>query len=193
MLTLVVVISLTFIATIKYLKYDLKKTATEEYLNEIISSVNSTPSLPQAFKDTYSKVYPSAFSTNFTFSIIHNIFGTGHQSCECGQLANQLWFSNKQSRIRQHLDYVAFVLTLEDNISQEKCFEYRASNSDFLYNAIGIHQAALTYFDKTLEVLTVEEQLGLILKLKNPSLYNERRRPETYADEIKKLKDETEE
>ena len=80
---------------------------------------------------------------------------------------------------------------LEDNVSQEKCFEYVATTSDFMYCAIGIHQAALTFFDKPLDSLAVDEQLGLILKLRSPTLYDEEKRPSLYVKGIKNLKDKT--
>jgi len=175
--------------TIWYAKYDLKRTLTTERLDTIINEINSTPSLPLSFKDTYSKVYPRAFKNSFTLSALN----TKQPACECAQLANQIWFGAKTSRIGKHLEYVAFVLTLEDRVSQEKCFEYRATQYDFLYNAIGVHQDALTYFNKPIDSLTIDEQLGLILKLRNAALFNERKRPDFYANGIKELKSKMEE
>lgn len=192
LLALVVVIAVALWATGWYLRYDLRRALTEEELSDIIADINSAPSLPQSFKDTYSDVHPRVFENNFTFSIIDHLLGNGSGASACSAAAKQQgWVSSNPSRARRHLDYVAFVLLLEDNVSQEKCFEYVTTTSNFMYCAIGIHQAALTFFDKPLDSLTVDEQLGLILKLRNPSLYNEEKRPAAYAKGIKNLKDKT--
>jgi len=187
-LTLVLIILLTSWATVVYFKHDLQKTLGEEKLNTIIGDIHSAPSLPQDFKDKYSKIYPGVFSTSYIRSMINGFGAKSGHPCECATIANHILHSSKSSRIRRHLEKLAFVQLLEGEISQEKCFEYRAARYDFLNNAVGIHEATITYFDKPLDSLNTEEQLGLILKLQNASLYNERTRPEMYREGIEKLK-----
>lgn len=62
------------------------------------------------------------------------------------------------------------------------------SRFDFLYNTKGPNEAAMFYYKRSLDNLTIDEQLGIILKIKNPSLYDNIKRPDKCDEAVKELK-----
>jgi hypothetical protein len=189
-LTTIILIIIIFLGTKTYLKYCVKKIVTENTINDLIDKINSAPTLPKSFKNIYSKVYPGIFKKNFTANTISIIFNQTSEQCPSRQVANNCLalLPNTKSIFDQRLNYVGFIWLLEDHISQEKCFEYLMSHWDFLNNTKGPNEAAIYYYKKTLDSLTLEEQLGIILKIQNPSLYDNTRRLEKYEEAVKKLK-----
>lgn len=68
---------------------------------------------------------------------------------------------------------------LERKFTKEEIMTMYLNRMDFLYNAVGIGTAAKVYFNKRAEELNHQEAAMLIGMLKNPSIYNPRRNPET--------------
>ncbi len=67
---------------------------------------------------------------------------------------------------------------LERLYSKEEIITMYLNQFDFLYNAVGIRQAARVYFNTTPDKLTLEQAALLVGMCKNPALYNPIRRPE---------------
>ncbi len=67
---------------------------------------------------------------------------------------------------------------LERLYSKEEIITMYLNQFDFLYNAVGIRQAARVYFNTTPDALNVEQAAMLVGMCKNPALYNPIRRPE---------------
>ncbi len=67
---------------------------------------------------------------------------------------------------------------LERLYSKEEIITMYLNQFDFLYNAVGIRQAARVYFNTTPDKLTIEQAAMLVGMCKNPSSYNPIRRPE---------------
>jgi penicillin-binding protein 1A len=61
---------------------------------------------------------------------------------------------------------------LEKRFTKEEIITMYLNQFDFLYNAVGIENAAKIYFNKTARTVTKEEAAVLIGMCKNPSLYN---------------------
>ncbi len=61
---------------------------------------------------------------------------------------------------------------LEKRFTKEEIITMYLNQFDFLYNAVGIDNAAKIYFNKTAKSLSKEEAAMLIGMCKNPSLYN---------------------
>mgnify|MGYP002620804303 CR=1 FL=1 len=68
---------------------------------------------------------------------------------------------------------------LERKFTKEEIMTMYLNRMDFLYNAVGIGTAAKVYFNKRAEDLNHQEAAMLIGMLKNPSIYNPRRNPES--------------
>jgi hypothetical protein len=190
LLTTIIALLIICLGTIAYLKHSAQQIITKKKLNDIIAKINSAPALPKDFKDIYSNVYPNIFNNNFNSNLISAILGNTQEQCPSRQVANNFWSlsANTKPDLMQKLNYAGFIWLLEDNVSQEKCFEYKVSCMDFLYNTKGINQAASYYYKKPLDSLTVDEQLGLILKIQNPSFYNNFSNQDKCDEGVKKLK-----
>lgn len=191
LLTGIIVLLISFWLTKAYLVHSVKQRVTESSINVLVKRINSAPALPQDFKDLYAKVYPGIFENDLTISTLKNLLGKTQKQCPSRQLANQFWFlfTNSKTFIGRKLDYLGFTWTIEEQVTQEKCFEYVVSIMDFLHNTKGPEQAARFYYHKDLNQLTTEEQLGMILKLDNPALYDNLRRPAYCDAAVKELMD----
>ena len=177
--------------TTAYFKYSVRQIVTEEKLNQIIKEINSAPTISRSFKDTYSKVYPDVFKDDFNTTLKNEILGNEQEQCPSRQVANQYWWliGDTKFEMNRKLLYAGLVWTLEDNVTQEKCFEYYMSHFDFTSNAKGINQSSLMFYNKSLDSLTVDEQLGIILLIKNPAYFNRQRFPDRYDKALERLKE----
>jgi penicillin-binding protein 1A len=72
--------------------------------------------------------------------------------------------------------YIA--VQLERHYTKEEIISMYFNYFDFLYNGVGIKNAARTYFDKAPIDLSLEECAMLVGMCKNPSLFNPVRNPE---------------
>ncbi len=61
---------------------------------------------------------------------------------------------------------------LEERYTKEEIITMYLNQFDFLYNAVGIENAARVYFNKSAKDLKMEESAVLVGMCKNPSLYN---------------------
>lgn len=101
------------------------------------------------------------------------------------QLAKLLYSpraNNKIERVFQKPVEWVIAAKLERFYSKDEIINLYLNKYDFNYNAVGIESAARTYFNKTPDVLNIEEAAMLIGMLKNSSLYNPQRRPEITRD-----------
>jgi penicillin-binding protein 1A len=101
------------------------------------------------------------------------------------QLAKLLYSRNARNKIERLFQKpVEWVIAanLERLYSKDEIINLYLNKYDFNYNAVGIESAARTYFNKTPGDLNIEESAMLIGMLKNSSLYNPQRRPETTTE-----------
>ena len=101
------------------------------------------------------------------------------------QLAKLLYSpraNNKIERVFQKPVEWVIAAKLERFYSKDEIINLYLNKYDFNYSAIGIESAARTYFNKTPDLLNIEEAAMLIGMLKNSSLYNPQRRPEITRD-----------
>ncbi len=182
------VLSLVF--TRLYLKHSTLNLIGEQQFQDLVSKIKATPALPQNFKTTYAKVYPGVFENSETKSALSSLFQRKMLPCPGRWIANENWhmFGSSASNFGRKLNYLGFMWLLEEEVSQEQCFEYYLSHFDFLHNTKGPHEAAEFYYHKGLDSLSVDEQLGLILKIQNPAYFDETRHPERCATRIKVIK-----
>lgn len=91
------------------------------------------------------------------------------------QLAKQLYSSpadNLWHRLMQKPIEWAIAVKLERYYTKDEIESMYLNQFDFLYNAVGIKSAAMTYFDKLPRDLNVQESAMLVGMCKNPSVYN---------------------
>ncbi len=91
------------------------------------------------------------------------------------QLAKQLYSdvaTDERKRLMQKPIEWYIAVLLEQNYTKEEIIAMYLNYFDFLNNAVGIRNAAQTYFNKRPSELTLEECATLVGMCKNPSLYN---------------------
>lgn len=78
------------------------------------------------------------------------------------------------NRIDEKAQENIIAVRLEKRFTKEEIITMYLNQFDFLYNAVGIENAAKVYFNKTPNDLTKSEAACLVGMVKNPSLYNPR-------------------
>lgn len=84
---------------------------------------------------------------------------------------------NKIERVIQKLKEWIIAIQLERNYTKEEIIMMYFNQYDFLYNAFGVKNAALTYFNCLPSDLKIEEAAVLVGMAKNPIVYNPIRNP----------------
>lgn len=79
-------------------------------------------------------------------------------------------------RIVQKIKEWVIAVRLERQYTKKEILAMYLNEVDFLYNAIGIRSASKIYFNKEPKDITIEEAAVLVGMLKNPSLYNPKKR-----------------
>ncbi|MFK7806651.1 MAG: transglycosylase domain-containing protein [Saprospiraceae bacterium] len=108
----------------------------------------------------------------------------GGASTVTQQLAKMLFTKKPGSgaeRIVQKLKEWIIAVKLERSYTKEEIIAMYLNKFSFLYDAYGIKAASEIYFGKTQDSLQIEEAAVLVGMLKNPSLFNPIRRPDTTA------------
>ncbi|MCC6723544.1 MAG: transglycosylase domain-containing protein [Saprospiraceae bacterium] len=107
---------------------------------------------------------------------------SGGASTITQQLA-KLLFTGKKSdnfakRLVQKLKEWIIAVRLERKYTKEEIMAMYLNKFDFLYDSYGIKSAAETYFAKSQDSLNIQEAAMLVGMLKNPSLFNPKRKLE---------------
>jgi penicillin-binding protein 1A len=98
------------------------------------------------------------------------------------QFAKLLFHRRPDSKIKtvvQKMKEWVIASQLEQRYSKEEIIAMYLNKFDFVNNAVGIKSAAKIYFNTSPDSLKLEESALLVGMLKNPSLYNPDRRPDT--------------
>lgn len=101
------------------------------------------------------------------------------------QLAKQIYSERVNTtleRLMQKPIEWVIAVKLERNFTKEEILTMYLNYFDFLHNAVGIKNAADTYFRKTPKNLSIAEAATLIGLCKNPSYFNPVRHPERATD-----------
>jgi penicillin-binding protein 1A len=93
-------------------------------------------------------------------------------------LFNDQRASNKFLRVLQKLKEWVVAVKLETNLTKNEIITLYLNTVPFGDNTYGIKNASLTFFNKTPDLLTLEESAVLIGMLKGNTLYNPRRNPD---------------
>ena len=97
------------------------------------------------------------------------------------QLAKQLYSPESsgvmQRAMQKPIEWM-IAIKLERYYSKEEIIKMYLNQFDFLYNAVGIKSAAQVYFGKDAKDLNIQEAAMLVGMVKNPGVYNPRRKPE---------------
>ncbi len=106
---------------------------------------------------------------------------SGGASTITQQLAKLLFTGERGSgmtRVFQKLKEWIIAIRLERKYTKEEIMAMYLNKVDFLYDSYGIKAASETYFGKGQDSLAIQEAAMLVGMLKNPSLYNPKRKME---------------
>lgn len=105
---------------------------------------------------------------------------SGGASTITQQLAKLLFTGKKANsfigRIPQKLKEWIIAVRLERKYTKEEIMAMYLNKFDFLYDSYGIKSASETYFGKSQDSLNIQEAAMLVGMLKNPSLFNPKRK-----------------
>ena len=97
------------------------------------------------------------------------------------QLAKQFFTKTTRSfihRVWQKMKEWVIAIEFEKRYTKEEILAMYMNKFDFIYDSYGISAAAKTYFGKNQKDLTIDEAAILIGMLKNPWVYNPKRKPD---------------
>jgi len=94
------------------------------------------------------------------------------------QVVKQNFLSTEQTLERKICEAV-IASELEDRYTKDQILEFYLNSMFFGQNAYGVQAAAQEYWGKDLDELTIAEATAMATPLRNPSLYDLRRNPET--------------
>lgn len=111
-----------------------------------------------------------------------NFGKSGGASTITQQLAKMLFSDSPKStwdRIKQKLQEWIIAAQLERRYTKEEIIAMYFNRFDFVNNAVGVKSASTVYFNTQTDSLKLEEAATLVGMLKNPSLFNPLRFPDT--------------
>lgn len=151
---------------------------------ELVEAIKKTPPLPQKLFDAYERVYnldqrktTNLLLTEMSWRVWDNKYQ--NTSCGCVQASFPIF--------RKTFDQLTIGLALDHEVGPRKCIEYHLNRQDFLFNQIGVRNAAIFYFEKELDNLAETELLTLCIMMKNPSLYNPITHPERILRKLSEI------
>lgn len=161
------------------------------YLNENRTPVNYedlSPSLINALIATEDERFYSHSGIDARGTIRAAVFlgKKGGASTITQQLAKQLFHEegskNFYERMAQKIKEWIIAVRLERQYTKQEILTMYLNQVDFVNNAVGIRSASRIYFSKEPIDLNIEEAAVIVGMLKNPSLFNPRRRLELTTD-----------
>lgn len=159
-------------------------------LDYAVERAKSAPELPTSFVKTLRSVYPTVLEHGYSMHLLRQLSGDREYGpCPCRQLALTVMPDHSQMKQSGRPLYpVSFTWALEDRVTQEQCMALLLDQYDFMNGIRGIEKASLKYYGDSLTNLNDDQYLELILRIKNPVLYNKARRPELFTAEFERLK-----
>lgn len=144
-------------------------------------------SLPNLFYVLFDISSPNGTTNSPNQRLMKVILGSENQGCSCRDLA-KLFVSHENIGALGHgLNYNAIGTFLYDEYNGKICLDMLMNRFDFVNGQIGVENAALFYFNKSIDKLNTLEIATLVVMTENPVLYNPIRRPELVEEEAKKL------
>ncbi len=165
--------------TFIYLKPQWKGKISAKEMNVFTEQILVTPKADSSFVLLYQKLFPENLKGDFLTTKLL----TGSSN-----MCSRATFFCTNTISMTIPEKISFFQELESRVAQEDCLNCYLERYDFLNQAIGLEKASEVYFQKNTKDLNLEEQLTIIVMLKNLSYYNPKRRPEIVEKEVLKLK-----
>lgn len=171
-----------------YVFSDLNRDIDKEKVQLIISEIKAAKEHDEKLIVMYNKVHKNALEKSSWRNLWDWIWGD-YNECPCFDIVRRSYI-NKRHKIAEN-DFAVSV-KIEKEVSQRDCLNFIFEDFDYLYNNEGVDEAAEFYFQKSVNELSDEELIGLIIMQKNPSLYNPRRFRDRFDKKVNEVKKEIE-
>jgi hypothetical protein len=157
---------------------------SEKEMQTMTNEIEKSSQLPDNFYLAYDKIYPDQRNRTLAKMSFQAIWYTltmnddklmNYKQCNCIWTTN--FFENKVP-INYH-SWTSLITAhgFEKYTSESKCLDYS-------YHKLGIDSLSNRYFTKQIQELTIKQNIELILRLKNLTLYE--KRPELLEKELEK-------
>jgi hypothetical protein len=157
-----------------------------EILNEVAKEIKKSKQLDARVLSMYDRVYDGASKNSSIKHAWKKLWGKKIE-CPCYMVTTRLPIHmNKRKKFTENS--YAIATRLETKVSQMDCLNFLFEKFDYLYDAIGIEEAARIYFKKPMNELTDDELIGLIVMHENPSLFNPKRKKERFDKRVNEAK-----
>ncbi|MFQ5523136.1 MAG: transglycosylase domain-containing protein, partial [Acidimicrobiia bacterium] len=127
------------------------------------------------------------FSAILSAAIDNIIYDTTRGGSTITQQVVKNAFVGNELTIRRKVNEAFISAELERRFSKERILEFYMNSVYFGAGAYGIKAAAEEFYGKELDDLTVDQAATLAVLVRNPSLYNPRRRPEVTLERRNKV------
>ena len=144
-------------------------------------------SLPKLFYVLFDISSPNGTTNSPNLRLIKMILGSENEGCSCRELARLFVSHQNVGALGYGLNYNAIGTFLHDKYNGKICLDMLMNRYDFVNGQVGVENAALFYFNKSIDKLSTLEIATLVVMTENPALYNPIRRPELVEEEAKKL------
>jgi hypothetical protein len=166
-----------------YVKSTWSEKITTTELEKIVYEIKTAEKLPERFYELYEKEYPNSLTYDLEKQIFLSLLSDKRISIPSLDLCRMQRYSSIHSGISPYL----IAAKVEESTNQRECLNRVLEKFDFLNLQIGIENASRFYFNKEILDLNDKEIVGIIVLMKNPSLYNPLRRKELFDKEILEL------
>lgn len=154
------------------------------YLKGFISSAQQTDPLPSNIIKAYEIVHPNTLEQEVWDNIFN--YNSPRYPLHYRALAKRILHENPDRAWPYRLALLMVEIELERNLSAAQTVAANFNNIDYLYNNMGPSDAAIYYYNKSLEELDFEESLGLIVLSTDPAKFNPHMNPGALETELQK-------
>lgn len=182
-------ILIAVIGFFSYIRYGGYVLISKEDREKVISEIKASPQLPDNFMTVYNDLYPKALTNSAWNNVFNEVVFHRYNECPSSDVA----YMYGAYRLHGAFFYLAQLnFVLEDNLTQQQCLNKSLKELDFTNHVIGVENFAMTYFGKPLKDLNEDQVLEILVRVRNPLLYNKERqsRRQIFMDRFNTLKSE---
>ncbi|WP_066630985.1 transglycosylase domain-containing protein [Labilibacter marinus] len=179
---------LIFIVIVLYSYYHVRTCwrsfVSEKRIQEIVEEIKNAQELPDLFYCLYQQDKPNSLEYGMDKHIFNDIFLMKYSTPVSLNVSKHIghYIKDINEPKKQRRDYLFYPYSLtwklEKYTTQKECLNWLARNDNFVYDNIGVEQASLFFYHKTLEELDTIQMASLVVMMRNPALYNPVRRAE---------------
>jgi hypothetical protein len=153
----------------------------EAEIAKIVEEAKQLKPFPEKIYEAYTKVYPG-WEKEY---IVPDIIWIG--TAKTYSNYPQCFTASKLAR-GNRFEIFMCANEIENHLTNKQCLTHMLSQFDWYHRGVGLEKAAQIYYKKTIEDLTYNESLELMVMIENPSLYNKFTHPEALGKRMLKFK-----